>query len=850
MPERPLLIFPSPEPVAKPTRQAGFSKIPHPTNIKGQAKRIEEQFAGVQAAFISDEVGDIERVLVMETSSRIEGLQNAVKNIPGLEWLAEMDVDEIELHNLYDEKTGIEVKGGRFYLLSSNKQATDRLLGLWEKFKSGKQLPWGLGKFKDIFSYLITLRRWDVRDRLRDTGILDVWKEEYELKKGTASFLDFEIELHYRRSEEKRNKKLEDVRQRIVNAGGHTGQSVCIGDIAFHALKAQLPVSSLEKLANLDWGKTAPFVGIIPIFDDEAIRYIRPIGQQIEGQGELPEYPVTKPPETVKDLPPIIALLDGVPLLRHIQLDNRLVFSDPDNYLSDYEPAQQKHGTAIASLICHGDLSQLQAEIKSLTRPIYVRPLMKPDATGNNERIPTERFQEDIVEVSIREMFEGNTPAAPEIRVINLSLGNTEQIYLQEMSPWARLLDWLSFKYKVLFVVSAGNYLDAIQLTEIADGMNKLESNQNVLLGIDNNQRNHRLLSPAESMNSLTVGSLQGDFSGELSDTVRGFDPIDDMSLPAPYSRIGPGYRGTIKPEVLATGGRLLYDKDPIDDNILDPVITDEPPGVQTAYPGTLPETLTNTTYQAGTSHAAAIISHGAGHIYEMLEELREDNPGVLSQDFDAVLIKTLLVHSASHDESSDIYEILKSPTNSLRFKRYRSRYLGYGSVNIARVLGCTQTRATAIGYGIVKDQERHRYRFPLPASFSIGSYLRLTVTLAWLSPINPFHIGMRRAKLWFEGNDLKGTQGHTRLESDWQQVRKGTVQHEIFEMDKNTLPGDTLELFVECASAAGKLDDEIPYGLAVTLEVAEQENIDLYQVVRDRIRQPVEITRTGDSLS
>ena len=850
MPERPLLILPSPEPVAKPTRQAGFSKPPHPTNIKGQAKRIEEQFAGVQAAFVLDKVGDIERVLVMETSNRIEGLQNAIENVPGLEWLAEMDVDEIELHDLYDEKTGIEVKGGRFYLLSSNKQATDRLLGLWEKFKSGEQLSRGLGKFKDIFSYLITLRRWDVGDRLRDTGILDVWKEEYELKKGTSSFLDFEIELHYRRSEEKRNKRLKDIQQRIVNAGGYTRQSVCIEDIAFHALKAQLPVSSLEKLANFGWGKATSFVGLLPVFDDEAIRYIRPVGQQIEGQGELPEFPVTKLPETVKDLPPIIALLDGVPLLRHVQLVNRLMISDPDNYLSDYEPAQQKHGTAMASLICHDDLGKPQAGVNSLTRPIYVRPVMKPDATGNNERIPAERFQEDIIEVSLREMFESDTPAAPEIRVISLSLGNTEQVYLQEMSPWARLLDWLSFKYKVLFVVSAGNYLDAIQLTEIADGTNMLEGIRNVLLGIDNNQRNHRLLSPAESMNSLTVGSLQGDFSGELGETVRGFDPIDDMSLPAPYSRIGPGYRGAIKPEVLDTGGRLLYDKDPIYDKILDPVITDEPPGVQTAYPGTLPEALTNTTYQAGTSHAAAKISHGAGHIYEMLEELREDNPDVLSQDFDAVLIKTLLVHSASHGESSNIYEILKSPTNKSKLKRYLSRYLGYGAVDITRVLECTQTRATAIGYGIVKDQERHRYRFPLPAGFSIRSYLRLTVTLAWLSPINPFHIGMRRAKLWFEGDGLKRIQGHTRLESDWQQVRKGTVQHEIFEMDKNTLPGDTLELFVECASAAGKLDDEIPYGMAVTLEVAEQEHIDLYQVVRDRIRQPVEIPGAGNSLN
>ena len=440
-------------------------------------------------------------------------------------------------------------------------------------------------------------------------------------------------------------------------------------------------------------------------------------------------------------------------------------------------------------------------------------------------------------------MFEGNTPGAPEIRIINLSLGNTEQAYLQDMSPWARLLDWLSFKYKVLFVVSAGNYCDDIQLTDIANGTILFHTNQKVISGIDNNQHNHRLLSPAESMNSLSVGSLQSDYSGELNDTVRGFDPIDDISLPAPYSRIGPGYRGTIKPEILAMGGRLLYDENPVDDSILQPIITNEAPGVQTAYPGALPETLTNTTYQSGTSQAAAIISHGAGHLYEMLEELREDNPGVLSEDFDAVLIKTLLVHGASRGESNTVYEILKSPTNSSKLKRYLSRYFGYGGVNIERVLECTQTRATAIGYGNIKAMERHRYRFPLPAAFSISSYLRLTVTLAWLSPINPFHIGMRRAKLWFEGHGLQGTQGHKRLESDWQQVRKGTVQHEIFEMNKNTLPGDTLELFVECASDAGNLDDEIPYSLAVTLEVAEQENVDLYQIVRDRIRQPVEIT-------
>jgi len=30
------------------------------------------------------------------------------------------------------------------------------------------------------------------------------------------------------------------------------------------------------------------------------------------------------------------------------------------------------------------------------------------------------------------------------------------------MSPWARLLDWLSYRYKILFVISAGNHSKAL----------------------------------------------------------------------------------------------------------------------------------------------------------------------------------------------------------------------------------------------------------------------------------------------------------------------------------------------------------------------------------------------------
>ena len=773
----------------------------------------------------------------METSSRIVGLQNAIRQIAGLEWLAEMDVDEIELHDLYDEQTGEKIKGGRFYILASNRQATDRLLGLWQRHREGGKLNRGFGKFGELFTYLLTLRRWDIRDRLRDTGILDVWRQEYEIKKGTSSYMDFEIQLHNRISEEKRNQEVHGLRQKIESAGGTVGQTIHIADIAFHAIKATLPIASIEQVINYDWDTIEPSDNFHPVFDSKAVRYFRPTGQHIDADGELQEHLLQRELAPVNDDPPILALLDGAPILRHSMLDDRIDFFDPDSYVSDYEPRQQKHGTAMASLVCHGDLGRPQAERVSLARRIYARPVMKPNQLGDREEIPPEIFQEDIIERAVREMFEGDSPAR-NIRVINLSLGNIDQLYLNEMSPWARLLDWLAFKYKVLFIVSAGNYLNAIRNT--SNDQSTLDDKQRLLLGIDTNQRNHRLLSPAESMNALTVGSLQSDASGNLRNPADGFDPIEDMGLPAPYSRIGPGYRSAIKPDIFVHGGRLLYRQESAKADFIHPVISNEPPGVQVAYPGAMPEQLNSTAYEAGTSHAAAIASHGAGHIFEMLEDLRTDHDDILIADFDAILIKALLVHSASHGENSNAYKHLRNSTNSRKFKRYLSRYLGYGNVNIERVLECTRTRATAIGCGRIQDRHRHRFTLPLPVSSSIQDYLRLTVTLAWFSPINPHNIGLRRAKLFFEGNELSGMRGHARQETDWQQVRKGTVQHEIFGLNKNNLEGNSLELFVQCAADAGTLDEEIPYGLAITLEVAEQETLDLYEVVKQNIRQQV----------
>ena len=71
-------------------------------------------------------------------------------------------------------------------------------------------------------------------------------------------------------------------------------------------------------------------------------------------------------------------------------------------------------------------------------------------------------------------------------------------------------------------------------------------------------------------------------------------------------------------------------------------------------------------------------------------------------------------------------------------------------------------------------------------------------------------------------------------------------MQHEILEgrepISDYAEDGHIL-LRVTCkADATEKLDEVIPYGLAVTLEVAEGINVQIYQQIRDRIKRPVAV--------
>lgn len=165
------------------------------------------------------------------------------------------------------------------------------------------------------------------------------------------------------------------------------------------------------------------------------------------------------------------------------------------------------------------------------------------------------------------------------------------------------------------------------------------------------------------------------------------------------------------------------------------------------------------------------------------------------------------------------------------------TRFLGYGTVSLPRLFECEENRATLIGCGVLRHEEGHRYLLPLPKAIGNNQIeRRLTVTLAWLTPIVSNQQAYKKAALWFElqHQDLSVV----RQEVDRHAVRRGTVQHEIFSGDEvvTVEDGSSIAISVNCRELTGSLSEAVPYGLVVSLETRGELVLPIYEQVRARI--------------
>lgn len=182
----------------------------------------------------------------------------------------------------------------------------------------------------------------------------------------------------------------------------------------------------------------------------------------------------------------------------------------------------------------------------------------------------------------------------PEVRVWNFSIGNEIPVTDNQYSDFAKSLDELQDEYNVLIVKAAGNC-------------------QNFLKSAPRG----RITEASESIRTLVVGSLAHD--------KREHD-LTPFNYPSPFSMVGPGCGDVIKPDLVHYGGNVGFKEGVPDIN-----------GVKSFS-------------EDGKIRRAVGTSYSAPRVAALAAELA----GSLKEEFNADLIKALLIHSAKHPEEFD----------------------------------------------------------------------------------------------------------------------------------------------------------------------------------------------------
>ncbi|GAA4131862.1 hypothetical protein GCM10022216_02290 [Sphingobacterium kyonggiense] len=842
-----------------PTSESQIARLETPiTNLDRVLENKTAYLGRNPANFIS------EMILVLEVAGTLDDFYKAVSKTSGFEFLAEHQTeippdDSFYIKSDAGERTDKPV-GARLFLTMTNQQALTELVSYWREYKkpiARQKFKRGTTKFRNLFEQLKDIRPYSVEDRLRDTG----FGTYVELMRdyGTDEVY-FEIELAYKSTPQGNERAYAEVAELIDESGGQVvhGSLTIIPEINYHAFIAKAPINCfgiLNENTNISFLKS------------QQILFFRPVGQSISDgsieEGELARDQETEIREVEPQGEPIVALFDGLPLQNHSALSNRLIVDDPDNFGENYLAEKRNHGTAMASLILNGDLGN-EHELP-LSRPIYVRPIMKTEANGlsQSEYLPDDKLPIDLVHRAVKRMFEGDggvPPTAPNIRVINFSIGDSFRPFHNNLSAWAKLIDWLSFKYNVLFIISAGNKTDDIVLNiteQQFDALSIEDREKETIKSIITGNLDRKILTPAESLNSLTVGACHTDFS-QVGDSQQRINIVTSPHLLSPISRIGFGYNNSVKPEILMPGGIKLYRRPIRQPDAAKTQLRCEgyypsnQPGNKIAIPGNLGE-INKYGYSCGTSNATALTTRLAAQLYELLLELNTELPYEhrINPDYFTVILKSLLVHGASWgDAHALLEEIVKNvPGVAGNYaKKHLLPYLGYGSVDSERVLYCTEQRVTLIGYGelsIEEGKNAHIYKFPLPPS--IGQQRikkRLAVTLAWFSPLNFNTAKYRKAHLFYDNLDKNGHLTLSRDTYDFRVAQKGTVQHDILLGDNADafIDGTSLNIKVNCRDDASGLtkNDKIRYALIVTLEIQEAVGTEIYEEVQLRLRQQI----------
>lgn len=785
-----------------------------------------------------------ERCLVFELLGDVPAFNLAAQAL-GLEWLATEtttgDAEEVEADDDAASTPPENQAPQRLYLTMPTEQALRRLLKQWKLYARGE--PYGDDGQRELwklFGYLHDLRVWSVKDRLDPA--LSAYVANI-LGDDPDEFVTVDLDLWYRNEDERRDKSLETLNEMLEEVHGELLDQVDIPEIRYQGARIRVPGDVAQELVN-GHGRIAESKDVMTIRPQSAFE------SQIEGETVLTATTLDDP-DLTGDC--IAALLDGYPVDQHRLLAHRLHVVEVD-VSGARAPAQtREHGTAMASLIIHGDLKA--PDTRPLNRPLAVLPVLVAPTVDDRETIPAGKMPIGVIYRALKTITASNLRVNPELRrvvVVNHSICDVYAPFVRRASPWATLLDYFSHQHNLLFVVSAGNIFSKFPVAAFGniaafEGASQATREAAVLGSIEMAKATRTILSPAESVNALTIGAVHADHAAP--DHTAPPDPYPTFAMTNLASAVGLGVNRSVKPDFLEAGGRFAVGMTNVRGGSLE--VHARPSthyGQQVAAPSITGQ-LTRRRLTSGTSNAAALTTRAAHFIADALDDLyaSEEKPWHALKTR-AVMLKTLLAHGTSWGDVGDRLDAAYPPREAKKWSPRRNaitQFLGYGQLNIARVVSGAANRITLLAEDLIHAGDRHEYIVPVPASMLNNREVRnVTITLSWSCPMNNTTADRRAVVLQLTGAlnntssfwDGIGRSG--RAQPNASTANRGTLIHMVLEGKKlMTDARGRLVIGVQANSKVGFELHAVPYALAITLELGQQARSLLYTEVEQHVR-------------
>ena len=865
MTDRPILRLPN----ARTTGRLKGSPLSMPSPRAGgrqaQGARFREHFDRISQAFQGDDASVVlrqdpagiapERALVFVTAVPISNFIRAAETL-GIEVFSEVNLEDYEVDEHLLE-INPQLAMPTLYATMPTEDALRRIEVLWRAFQRNETAPHGDAPWWNLFDMLDELRPWGPQDRLNNRSREDL---QNRLPFDPEEEVRLELEIWPTRSADKRRQWRIDTEARVNALGGRIISTSSISETGFIYEAYLIGMTAADVRAMLD----TPFApdGLASL---EGLQFILPqtVAQSLPSQSEPEDSTDPDPLEPFDDLNPIRAvLLDGTPIAGHEMLEGGVEIEDVHDLVPRSLVNNRLHATTMASLILRGDVRADGAPVEDsrlLSIPILID-------NSDDTRSPEDRLFVDVIHVALSRAFLGDEPVAPDAFVVNFSVGIRGSHFTGLISSLARLMDWWSHRYGVLFIVSAGNVGDDLTI----QGINSTEFEDATLeqraVAVDTAKRLSRhqrtLFAPSEALNVVSVGATNVDLSAPQGPVPPNEIDIerDDGVMPAISSAIGLGPFKAIKPDFLHTGGsHNVLMRPGLNGLNLRVAGRTHRTGLFVASTGVGSRAVARA---RGTSCANALTTRA--HLNAAAALTQNDGPyfGLELPRRDlALLTRALAVNSARWPASAaNMYdrERAPNPRKHLQAKQEVARYFGHGVLNEYLMRESPDNGATLVGTGTIRMDQGLIFDLPLPPSIS-GQRLgrSMWVTLAWFSPVDPTRAKYRLAALeaivsdYDEDNDQDGTKDTTwslDMKSghlDESMIKRGTVWSKRLVKHRAHIPdfedGQSIPIRVQCKDASGgglDPDEDIRFAIAVTLEVeieAETES-DIHQEIRDQL--------------